>query len=52
MMTPASGTAAMPKKKSAYTDQTQPPYFRLNAQQWYAYSDKASDKQKGRPQKI
>ena len=40
----ASGIAAMPKKKSAYTDQTQPPYFRLDAQQRHAYYDKAKQR--------
>lgn len=31
----------MPKKKSPHSDQTQPPYFRLDAEQRRAYSDKA-----------
>lgn len=31
----------MPKKTSPYTDQMQPPYFRLDAQQYKTYSDRA-----------
>jgi len=44
-MMPAHANAAM-SKKSLYTDQTQPPYFRLDAQQHKSYFVRAEQRVK------